>query len=291
MGPIIVHDTFLKFPKQIKVYVATFVCLCTKAIHMEIVTDLSTPSFVAALDRFTARRNVPHTMWSDNGTNFVGAGNLFEESMNPQDPELLEFCREFSIKFNFYPPAAPFQNGICESAVRCAKWHLKRVAGTRILVYQEFETLMVRIEAILNSRPLTPLSHDPNDLRPLTPGHFLVGRPLRCIQRPRISPRDLPRIQHWDYISGLLQSFWDRWSKEYLLLLQTRPKWFKNNPNLVIDKLVLVDDPDLPPLKWKMARVIAVHPGPDGKVRVATIRTQTGELQRPVHKLYPLPCS
>jgi len=150
-------------------------------------------------------------------------------------------------------------------------------------------TLTSRIEAILNSRPLTPMSADPNDYRPLTPGDFLIGAPLMDIPDPDIISIPKNRVARWELLRQLHQSFWKRWSTEYLTLLQSRPKWINHQPNVKLGDLVLLISPNQAPTNWKLGRIERIHPGTDGVVRVATVRTANGTFLRPIVKLAVLP--
>lgn len=171
------------------------------------------------------------------------------------------------------------------------KFHLRRVVGNAILTYEEFSTLLTQIEATLNSRPLCALSDDPSDLTALTPGHFLVGTALNSIPEPSLQDIAQGRLSRWQLLRQMTESFWSRWSSEYLQNLQTSNKWFTERPNLKVGTLVLVKDERLPPSKWALARVSDVHPGADGLVRVATVKTQNSTLRRPIVKLCVLPTS
>lgn len=146
-----------------------FICLVTKAIHLELVTDLSTDAFLAALNRFVSRRGLCGHIHSDNGTNFQGAAKKLDE--------IYKLVKNF--KRHFIPPAAPHFGGAWESAVKCMKHHLKRTIGQTNLNYEELTTLLTRIEAILNSRPL--VQADSDDIPYISYGHFLVGRPLNAL--------------------------------------------------------------------------------------------------------------
>lgn len=206
-------------------------------------------------------------------------------------PELEKIIQERHIQFHPTSPAAPHHNGISEAAVKSTKNHLKRVTEGHSLTLEEFRTITVKIEAMLNSRPLAPLSSDPNDLAPLTPAHFLIGRALVSPLEPDYS--ELPSkkfpAKRWRRVQAITQSFWKRWGNEYLHTLQMRHKWINKTRNLKIDDLVLIHDHSTVPLHWKMGRIVQLHPGSDGQVRVVRVRTSTGDLTRPVVKLYPLP--
>lgn len=142
---------------------------------------------------------------------------------------------------------------------------------------------------MLNSRPLTFLSTDPADLTPLTPGHFLIGRSLSSLPTPNYEDENFHRLNRYQRIEQLRQQFWKRWSKEYISELQTRMKWQKSETQLKLNSLVLVKDDNLPPLKWRLGRITNVHPGADGVIRVADIKTANGIIRRAFSKICPLP--
>ncbi|XP_072153714.1 uncharacterized protein [Bemisia tabaci] len=288
-GPFSVKTYNLRSARTVQSYICIFVCFSTKAVHIESVHDLTSNSFIAALRRFTARRGCPTDLYSDCGTNFVGADNALKKLISQESNDLSEHALARGIKFHFNPPAAPFQGGLWERAVRSMKEHFKRIVGDQKLQMDEFQTVLCRIEAILNSRPLTPMSNDPNDLEVLTPGHFLIGRPVVSPPEEEHGDTPLPRLKRWKYVEALSQQLWKRWCSEYLQTLQKRNKWLKTSTPLKEGDLVLIEDPQLPTLCWKRGRVLQTFPGKDGQVRVATVRTPTGELKRPVLKLFRLP--
>ncbi|XP_069964356.1 uncharacterized protein [Bactrocera oleae] len=127
-----------------KGYVCVFVCFATKAIHLEAASDLTTQSFMAAFARFFSRR----------GLTISGA--------------------HLNINWHFNSPGAPHMGGLWEAGVKSLKSHLKNVSQIQKFTFEELPTLLTRIESCLNSRPLSPLSEDPRNIEPLTPGHFLI---------------------------------------------------------------------------------------------------------------------
>lgn len=180
-----------------------------------------------------------------------------------------------NIIWHFIPPKAPNFGGIWEAAVKSAKTHFKRVTGGASLTVEEFVTLMVGIEGVLNSRPLFPMSSDPNDLEPLTPAHFLIGRPITA--SPEIlTRRGSSQAINFKHLQELQRHFWSRWSREYLVELQRRSKWFDHAEPIKVGTLVVIKEDNLPSHQWKMGRVTKIHPGADGTVRVVTLRTATG---------------
>jgi hypothetical protein len=276
--------------KYFKGYFCIFICLATKAVHLEAVTDMTTEAFVGTLKRFVSRRTLPTDLYSDCGSNFIGAEKELRDLVNCVERNALvsRFLVDRGTQWHFNSPAAPHHGGLWESGVKSVKYHLRRVMGTETMTLEEFMTVLTQVEAALNSRPLCALSTDPGDLDYLTPGHFLVGEALTAVPEPDLMPLKVNRLSRWQRCQQVFQHFWKRWSTEYLHSLQERNKWKKPSPNVGIGDLVLVKEENLPPLKWRMGRVVTVHPGKDGLVRVVTVKTAMGEFQRPVVKLCPL---
>lgn len=169
------------------------------------------------------------------------------------------------------------------------KYHLRRVVGESVLTVEDYNTITSKIEALLNSRPLTPLSADPADLSALTPGHFLIGAPLTAIPEDDLRNIPINKLKRWQQLQMFTQHIWHRWSRDYLHTLQERSKWNKKSQNLMVGDLVVVQDVSTPPLNWPLARIVATHPGSDNVVRVVTLQTKNGLLTRPAVKVFPLP--
>jgi len=287
-GPLVMTEHRLRKARQYKVYIAVFVCFVVKAVHLEYVSDLTTEAFIAALQRFVARRGLPTDIYTDCGTNFVGASNFLRTLVD--DPSCTDrLAAKFHCTWHFNPPGAPHFGGLWEAAVRSAKNLMVRIMGEHTFTLEELCTLLCRIEAILNSRPLVPLSSDPSEYDCLTPGHFLIGRPLLSVPEVHTADTARPLVQRWKLLNQSTQSFWRHWRVEYLNSLQTRNRWTHDVTNLAVNDLVIVKEPNIPPLRWRMARVEQVFPGADGVVRVVSLRTATGTLTRPVVKIVKLP--
>ena len=281
-GPFSITPRRARGVSSFKAYVCLFVCFAVKAIHLEVAFSLSTDSFLAALRRFIARRGRCSSLHSDCGTNFVGASRELEHHM------CCAAERE-GIKWSFNPPSAPHYGGLWETGVKSFKTHFRRVVGDQILTVEEFMTVLAQVEAVLNSRPLCPLSTDPLDLEVLSPGHFLTTEPLVAVPSPDLTPLSMSRLGRWQLIQRIHQDLWKRWHREYLNTLQQRPKWWTSVDPLAVGDLVLIKEDNAPPLRWKRGRVEALHPGSDGVPRVATVRVADGSIQRPLVKLCPLP--
>lgn len=174
--------------------------------------------------------------------------------------------------------------------MKSCKYHLRRVVGNAKLTYEEFGTVLTQVEAVLNSRPMSPMSADPNDYLPLTPAHFLIGRPLTAPASEDLMATSTPACRY-SRLEQLRQHFWERWSKEYVSELQRRTKWAHNKDDITKDSLVVIKEDNLPPFKWRLGRIINLFPGNDGVSRVAEIRTSTGIIKRASSKICPLPVS
>ncbi|CAK9799871.1 hypothetical protein ANTQUA_LOCUS2267 [Anthophora quadrimaculata] len=294
-GPFHIKEKRLRNTKSIKCYVAIFICLATKAVHIELVSDLSTDTFLAALRRFFARRGKATDLYSDNATNFVGANrNLQDLHELLQSETHNEYVKHHlandNINWHFIPPRAPHFGGLWEAAVKSFKYHLVRVLGNTLLTYEAFATCITEIEAILNSRPITPLSSDPSDYTALTPGHFLIGDAITNIPERDFSADNTGRLAHWQHIQQIKQHFWTRWRKEYLNELTVRQKWHQvKEANIQEGSLVVIKEDNVPPFYWPLGRIVEKHPGKDGNTRVVTIKTASGIYKRPIKKLAPLP--
>jgi hypothetical protein len=276
-----------------KAYVAIFVCMATKACHIELVSDLTSKAFIAALSRFVSRRGHCQNIYSDNGTNFVGAQKelsqlyeLLKDSV--QQEAICNALTPMKIQFHFIPPRAPHFGGLWEAAVKSTKFHMNRIVGNTPLYFEELATVLSKIEAILNSRPLVPSSDDPEDTSALTPGHFLIGRPLVALLEPNYQDVPTNSLRRWQLLQKLTQHFWNKWSSDYLTSLQRRSK-VAGITTIQINTMVLLKEDNLPPSQWCLGRITELHPGNDGVVRVVSVKTKNGVYKRPLVKVCLLP--
>ncbi|XP_045482785.1 uncharacterized protein LOC123686595 [Harmonia axyridis] len=146
-GPYYITSTRHRGVKACKAYICVFVCLVTKAVHLELASDLSSETFLSALQRFVARRGRIQTIFCDNATNFVGASKQLKLMQTAAQQEF--------INFKFSPPSGPHFNGLAEAGIKSLKLHLTKVIGDQVLSYEEFNTILTLVESSLNSRPLT----------------------------------------------------------------------------------------------------------------------------------------
>jgi hypothetical protein len=279
-GPISLKEGRGRGKRIVKAYIALFICMTTKAVHVELVGDLTTESFLNALKRLISRRGMVSKLYSDNATNFIGSKNELQKRIQS----------DHNIEWHFIPPRSPHMGGLWEANIKCVKNHLKRVIGNANLTFEELYTVLTSIEAILNSRPLCPLSNDPNDLSYLTPGHFLVGEPLNAPAEFDLTDVNIHRLSRWQHVERIRQHFWKRWSNEYLTTLQQRTRWITSKDKVPhVGSLVLIKETNAPPLQWKLGRITQLHPGPDKVVRVVSVKCNSSEFKRSINYLCPLP--
>lgn len=189
-------------------------------MYLEVVSNLSTAAFLGALKRFIARRGSPKKIYSDNATNFIGAKNslndvykLFKEKYHIK--QIDEFCSQNEIKLQTIPPRSPHVGGLWEAGVKVVKKHFKSIEDYNF-TFQQLSTIMAEIEAIMNSRPLTSLSDDPNDLQVLTPSHFLIGTYQSILIDSKNNTTYKNYKDGWRDVQKFSNEMWERWSQEYL---------------------------------------------------------------------------
>lgn len=290
-GPLLVQLSFGLGYKSHKAYISIFVCMATKAIHLEFVSDLTTFAFLTALNRFVSRRGIPTDIYSDNGTTFHGTNRELIAVHNAilQDPALRNQNIPSKIKWHFLPPRSPHFGGLWEAAVRSVKKHLIKCVGQQTLSLEEMMTLLCRIESCLNSRPIGSVSDNIDDYSVITPGHFLIGTSLTAL--PETSVLDIAenRLSRWQLVQRTSESFWRAWRNDYLHTLQQRTKWRKHSSLISVGQIVLLRDSGAPPSRWLLGRIIACHQGQDGLTRVVTVKTAASTYKRSIKQLCFLP--
>ncbi|GFV62815.1 integrase catalytic domain-containing protein [Trichonephila clavipes] len=254
-----------------------------QAVHLELITSLSTDSFILAFRRFIARRGRPTTIYSDNGKNFVGTFN----ALNSIDwDKIQDFALKIKIQWKFSPPSAPWWGGFWERLVGMLKNVLRKVLGKASLNEEELNTLLCDAESIINSRPITYLSEDPKDLVALTPAMFL--QEIREIGVPDFDMIDSKKLERrFIYRVKIRKDLRNRFRNEYLGLLKDYSK-VRKEASVKDGDIVLIGDNDVKRINWPMAKIIKSLPGKDGRIRVVEVKTPSGNFIRPIQKLYPL---
>ncbi|XP_073949686.1 uncharacterized protein [Choristoneura fumiferana] len=290
-GPIMIADRKGRGCKLIKAWICIYVCFAVKAVHLELVSDLTKEAFMASLNRFIARRGKPTNIYCDNATYYTGTCNELYRVL--KSPDVASDLAQSGINFVFSPPYSPHFGSLWERCVRSVKHHLRRILNLTHLTFEEMTTCLSEIEAVLNSRPMTPISSEPSDLTALTPAHFLIGRPLMFV--PSSSNTALEKnincLHRFQRVEQLKRHFWNRFQLEYVSQLQKKTKWFSSHDKLTEGALVIVKEKGAPPLMWLLGRIMKIYPGRDGVARVADIKTKKGIIKRAFNNICPLPTS
>ncbi|XP_065368746.1 uncharacterized protein LOC135961178 [Calliphora vicina] len=290
-GPFETKTSILRKSPITKGYVSVFVCFSTKAIHLEPCSELSSAAFQAAFARFIGRRGLPQRVVTDNGRNFLGASRTLEREFSAfvknSAQDVAQKYITYGFEWKFIPPHAPHMGGLWEAAVKSFKYHFKRIAGSHKFTFEEFATVLARIEGVLNSRPISAVSEDPSDITALTPGHFLRGAPLMAF--PEQDCSNMSILNRWEKLKAIHHQFAQRWKTDYLKSQHKRYKWKTSCKNMQIGDLVIVMDDLLPPHEWNLGRIEKTFSGSDGNVRTANVRTASGVIKRPIVKLCYLP--
>ena len=266
-----------------------FTCLTTCAVHVEILHSMDAHTCVMGIERFIARRGMPSVIWSDNGTNFVGAEkDLLACLLNWDAKFIASKLAQNGIKWKFNPPPSPHHGGVWERLVRSFKRTLYAILDNRRLTDEILHTNFCLVEQTLNNRPLTPVSSDANDFVALTPNHFLLGNRSSCLlSLARVD--DFNHRKRYTRAQAYANEIWKRWLKKYVPALNRRPKW-RTQPTgmLKTGDLVWIVDDDSPRGHYPLARVSSLRYGNDGIARSAEVQTPNGTLSRPVINLMPV---
>jgi len=274
-----------------KGYLLLFICFSTRAVHLEFMSDMSTPALLAAWDRMVSRRGTPKKCLSDHGSNFVGARRLnceYSQFLETNKETIISTLASRSIEWELIPVATPHMGGIYERAIGSAKRILKGLVGDNPLLFEEYCTIFAKVECLLNSGPYWPLTCNPEDsLSFVTPGHFLIQSTFDPLPEPE--PDSKPLSRRFDNLRMITQNFWKKWSLEYLNTLQPRQKWASPTENIREGQIVLIKDNRYAPAAWPLGIVTRIYPGSLKSVRVVDVRTNGVTVQRAVTNLRIIP--
>ena len=234
--------------------------------------------------RSGSRRGKPTIIRCDNGTNFVGGSNELKCSIDAWNKKVHESLVQKQIKWIFNTPAASHMGGVWERLIRSIRRILNALMRGLVLDDERLSTFMCEAEAVINSRPVTNNSSDPNDLEALTPNHLLLLRGCNTLPPGRFTSHDI-YSRRWRHVQYLADRFWKRWSREYITAIQHRSKWIKPARDFKIDDVVLLCDDTAHRSLWPLGRVIDITLGRDKHVRSVTVKTKNSVLKRPVNKL------
>ncbi|XP_062713763.1 uncharacterized protein LOC115256765 [Aedes albopictus] len=271
---------------NVKRWVVLITCLTIRAVHLEVACSMSSESCKLAIRRFVARRGAPQEIYSDQGTNFVGASRELREEIAALNHTLAGTFTNRDTQWRFNPPAAPHMGGVWERMVRTVKTSLRTLSTSRTPDEETFQTLLTEVEGIINSRPLTFVPLGSEDDEALTPNHFLLLSSNGVVQPPQEPVADGGRTlrTNWNQIRIMLDQFWIKWIKGYLPTICRRSKWFDDTKPVEIGDLVVVVEEGVRN-SWTRGKVVKVYPGNDGRIRKVDVQTTNGVLQRPVTKV------
>lgn len=258
--------------KQHKRYGLLFTCFCSRAIHIELLEDLSTDTFINALRCFIAIRGSIRQIQCDQGTNFVGAKNEFKTALSELDTQRLStYLSQKQCDFVLNAPHSSHVGGVWERQIRTVRSVLNTTLSLAHgrLNDASLRTLFYEAMAIVNSRPLTVDNlNNPDSLEPLTPNHLLHLKSGTTLPPPGAFPKeDLYGAKRWRRVQFLTEQFWCRWRREYLHNIIARQRWHSPKRNLRVGDVVLDIDELLPRGEWRLARVLETVIAKDGLVR------------------------
>lgn len=286
-GPMYVRNTD---DTKSKVYLCLFTCASTRAVHLELVNNLSEPTFMLAFRRFASRRSLPKLLISDNALTFEAASREIKHLTNSNS--VRESLSSTGTNWKFITKKAPWFGGFYERLIGLTKMCLKKVLGSNCVDLETLQTVLTEIEATLNDRPLTYVSSDLTDPEPLTPSHLLYGRKITRLPYPASENNG-----HFEPINfnkrvqlqrDILNHFQQRWKYEYLTSLREHHRSVGNNEqSIAIGDVVQIHDETLRN-SWKLAVVEELVKGEDNLIRTVKLRTKNGTTNRPITKLYPI---
>ncbi len=248
---------------------------------------MDTASFINALRRFIARRGQPKEMRSDNVGNFVKGEKELRLAVNEwNQSQIHEFLLQRNVDWKFNPPTGSHHGGVLERCIRTVRQVMKALVREQTLDEESLHTLMCEVESIVNGRPITKLSDDPQDLEPLTPNHLLLMHNGPTLPPGIFAKHDNYGSRRWRQVQYLADLFWHRWIREYLPTLQERQKWNVKHQNFAVGDIVLVLDKNSPRSSWPLGRILDTYANSDdGLVRSVKLKTNTSILTRPINKL------
>ena len=298
IGPFKVKDLS---ERPVKLWICLFTCFATRGIHLEYCMSISTEDFIRCLRRFVSRRGLPATLYSDNAPQFKVASEFinFEHNHVALSTDLVDKCTKLGVTWKFTTEYSPWEGGLYERLVGLTKRTLRKVIGRTFLTIENFRTLLVEVEAVNNSRPLTYVDADGG--HSITPAHFMNTAQITF---PYVSSGDeFDPVQttattlkrKLKKLESLITQYWNVWRKEYLLSLRERGLFHRNKKSStsipVPGELVLIEDMEqhVPRAHWKLGRIVNVNTGADGLVRSVNVKMPNQKvLKRSLSHVYPM---
>ena len=307
-GPLYINEN----GEKKKVWVCLFTCVVVRAVHLEMVADLTAEEFLMGLRRFIARRGTPEQIISDNATQFKLSKSTIDLAWERmiKDENVQSYVAEQGIKWKFIIELSPWIGGFYERLVGSSKMALKKSVGKKYLSILQLQTLLTEVEAVINTRPLVYVGEELNNGVAITPSHFLstnwkTGTPIIENEDEQNDPNFEPNdptsaealLNTWKKGQRILETFWKMWKDDYLLSLRERsqrnlrsPRIESNNTPKIGDVVQLKDD--TPRGSWRLGKIMELITSQDGEIRAAKVLLTTKNIvNRPLNLLYPLECS
>jgi hypothetical protein len=282
----------------VKSWAILFTCAVTRGIHLELVTDMSTETFMAAFERFRGEKGLPRVIYSDNGKQLKAADRelryLWRQFKEQSFEQVKDKLKEFPprIEWKFIEPHSPWWGGFWERMVRSVKEAMRKVLKDALLTEMELLTVFKSIQAQVNSRPLCVISDSAGEPLPITPAHLFMGRSMLDLPPtpPTWSERDENLNQRWLNRELLKSQFFKRWTMEYLPSLSPRAKWRTVRKDLAVDDVVLISDKKRKRREWPLGRIVELRKSKDGRVRAVRVLTDASKepVSRPIQEVYRL---
>ncbi|XP_055589555.1 uncharacterized protein LOC129741792 [Uranotaenia lowii] len=269
-----------------KRYVAVFTCLVVRAVHIEVAHSLSKDSCIMAIRRFVQKRGPPSEIFSDNGTNFVGASRELQKQLRDIHLECADTFTNARTNWLFNPPTAPHMGGVWERMVRSIKVSMEALDDGRKVNDEILLTVLAETESLINARPLTYMPQGTSENQALTPNHFILGfSSWDAGTDPIRKPIELNETLQSSYLRSqyLAGTVWSRWIMEYFPSLNKRPKWIEEMNPVKEGELVYIAEGNR--RSWVRGRISKLLPNKDGRVRRVIVETSSGPLRRAVATL------
>ena len=286
-GPLMVRSDYGEIDDMYKCYILIFTCATSRGVHLEVTPDMGAPTLIRGIQRFLCRKGYPELMVSDNGGSFKAA-------------QLRKFLRRHFIRWKYILELAPWWGGFYERLIRIVKSSLHKVCGHAKLKYDELVTILVEIEHMMNSRPLTYLSEE--NIEAITPYHLMNGRNLAdrgSHVRMYCGNESVNLKNRASYVSSLINQYWKRFYHEYTTELRERMMYDRNvrcESKLTVGDVVLIREEKVKPLHWRKGKIEELVKGRDGAVRGVILKSTTPDgkaiyLKRSVKLITPLEIS
>ncbi|XP_067944858.1 uncharacterized protein [Watersipora subatra] len=300
-GPFVVKER----RSEIKRWGLLITCLYSRAIHIELLNDMTTDSFINALRTFICLRGAVNTIYCDQGTNFLGASNEFSkelQSLNKRTSALGTFLLDKQITFKFTAPQASHTGGVWERQIRSVKAVLD---GMRIGRYHNrldttgLRTAFYESMAIVNSQPIAVNHMDDPEVPILTPNHLITSKAKEVTSPPgNFGSTDIYSRKMWRKVQHFAEEFWTLWKTGYMNRITKRQRWQNPKPNIQKGDIVMLTDENTPRNQWLYGMVEETIASTDSKIRKVKIKmsnrgidskgkiiTKGSTLERPIQKL------